>query len=139
MATASCDVEVTRGHLNNATLEIRMSYLINSSHGPEDLERATVPFVLACSAANRAETRVFLTGDALNLIVTGRADGLAAEGYTPVKAYVDEFVEKGGRIWACPICANAMGITGEDLIEGAELAGAPKTMDFLEAGAKTLV
>ncbi len=115
-----------------------MSYLINSSFGPADMERATVPFVLACSASNRGDARVFVTGDALNLIVKGRADGLAAEGYTPVKDYIDEFIGKGGLIWACPVCANAMGISAEDLIEGAELAGAPKTMDFLEAGGKVL-
>ena len=38
-----------------------MSYLVNSSFGPEDLERATVPFILACAAANKGDARVFLT------------------------------------------------------------------------------
>jgi predicted peroxiredoxin len=115
-----------------------MSYLINSSFGPGDLERATVPFVLACSAANNGTARVFLTGDALNLVVKGKADGLAAEGYTPVKSYIDEFVEKEGRIWVCRVCANVMGITQDDLIDGAEIGGAPDTIAFLEAGGKAL-
>ena len=56
-----------------------MSYLINSSFGPEDMERATVPFILACAAANRGPARAFLTGDALIHVVNGRADGLVAE------------------------------------------------------------
>ena len=115
-----------------------MSYLINSSFGPEDLERATVPFILANAAAGRGEARVFLTCDALNLVVKGRAEGLVAEGYTPVAQLISEFVEKGGLIWVCKVCAAVMGITQDNLVEGAEIGGAPNTMDFLEAGGKTL-
>lgn len=116
-----------------------MSYLVNSSFGPADLERATVPFILACSAANRGPARMFLTGDALNLVVTGKAAGLCADGYPPVADLIAEFVEKGGVIWVCKVCASAMGISAEDLIQGAEIGGAPNAMDFLEAGGKVLV
>lgn len=115
-----------------------MSYLINSTHGPEDLERATVPFILACSAANRGPARMFLTGDALNLVVKGRAQGLVADGYTPVAELIAEFVAKGGIIWVCKVCAAVMDIAASDLIDGAEIGGAPNTMDFLETGGKVL-
>lgn len=116
-----------------------MSYLVNSSFGPADMERATVPFILACAAANRGPARAFLTGDALNLVVKGRANGLVAEGYAPVADLIAEFVEKGGIIWVCKVCAAVMGIAPEDLIEGAEIGGAPNSMDFLEAGGKVLL
>ncbi len=116
-----------------------MSYLVNSSFGPADVERATVPFILACTAANRGPARAFLTGDALNLVVRGRADGLVADGYAPVADLIDEFVEKGGVIWVCKVCAAVMNISQDDLIEGAEIGGAPNTMDFLEAGGKVLL
>ena len=116
-----------------------MSYLVNSSFGPADMERATVPFILACAAANRGPARVFLTGDALNLVVKGRANGLVAEGYAPVADLIAEFVEKGGIIWVCKVCAAVMGIAPEDLIEGAEIGGAPNSMDSLEAGGKVLL
>lgn len=116
-----------------------MSYLVNSSFGLADLERATVPFILACSAANRGPARVFLTGDALHLVVKGNANGMAAEGYTPVAELIAEFVEKGGVIWVCKVCASVMNIAQEDLIDGAEIGGAPNTMDFLEAGGKVLL
>lgn len=116
-----------------------MSYLVNSSFGPEDMERATVPFILACAAANRGPARAFLTGDALNLVVKDRADGLVAEGYAPVADLIAEFVEKGGIIWVCKVCAAVMNITQDDLIAGAEIGGAPNSMDFLEAGGKVLL
>ena len=116
-----------------------MSYLINSSFGPEDMERATVPFVLANAAANRGKAMAFLTGDALNLVVEGRADGLVAPGYTPVSQLIGEFVGKGGQIIVCKVCAAVMNVEDSDLIEGAEIGGAPNTMDFLDAGGKVLV
>jgi len=116
-----------------------MSYLVNSSYGPEDLERATVPFILACSAANRGPARVFLTGDALHLVVKGNATGMVAEGYTPIANLIAEFVEKGGIIWVCKVCAAVMNIAADDLIDGAEIGGAPNSMDFIEAGGKVLL
>ncbi len=116
-----------------------MSYLINSSFGPEDMERATVPFILANAAANRGPAMAFLTGDALNLVVEGRAKGLVAEGYTPVADLIEEFTGKGGQIIVCKVCAAVMSIEDGDLIEGAAIGGAPNTMDFLEAGGKVLV
>jgi predicted peroxiredoxin len=115
-----------------------MSFLVNSSFGADDPERATVPFILACSAANKAKTKVFLTGHALGLVLKGRNEHVAAEGYTPVRSYVEEFVGKGGEIIICRVCANVMGVTEEDLIDGVAIGGAPDTMAFLEAGAKLL-
>lgn len=116
-----------------------MSYLINSAWGADDLEKATVPFVIANAAAGRGDARVFLTCEALNLVVRGRADGLVAEGYSPVASLIAEFVGKGGRIWVCKVCAAAMGVAPSDLIDGAEIGGAGDTMGFLEAGGRVLM
>jgi predicted peroxiredoxin len=116
-----------------------MSYLINSCFGPEDAERASVPFVIANAAVGRGAARAFLTSDALNLVVKNGADGVVADGYTPVKTLIEDFVEKGGHIWVCRVCAAAMDITQDDLIEGAEIGGAPNTMAFLDEGAKVLM
>ena len=82
---------------------------------------------------------MFLTSGALNLVVKGGADGKAAEGYTPVKELIEEFTRKGGVIWVCKVCARVMGITQDDLVEGAEIGGAPNAMDFIENGGRVLV
>ena len=116
-----------------------MSYLINSSFGPEDMERATVPFVIANAAAGAGEARAFLTGDALNLVTKVRDTSAVAEGYTPVTTLVDDFIEKGGRIWVCKVCAAVMNIEQDDLIEGAFIGGAGDTMAFLAEGGKVLM
>ena len=101
-----------------------MSYLINSSFGPADMERATVPFVLANAAQTRGNAMAFLTGDALNLVTKTRDSAATAPGYRPVADLVDDFVNAGGSIIVCKICAAAMNIEADDLIQGAEIGGA---------------
>jgi len=117
----------------------RQKFLINCSNGADNVERATVSFVMALSAAtNNAETAVFATSDAANLCVKGGTDNLVAPGYEPLSGLVEEFIDNGGTIWLCPVCAKAKGITAEDLIPGVELAGVPRTMEFMASGAQVL-
>ena len=113
-------------------------YLINCQEGAKHAERATIAFVLAVTASKSAETAMFMTSDAAALCVKGGADTLVAEGYEPLRDLMAAFLANGGKIWLCPACAKAKGITAGDLVEGAEIAGAPRTMAFLAAGARLL-
>jgi predicted peroxiredoxin len=112
--------------------------LINCENGPNDVERATISMILAVTASKTSETAVFMTADAARLCVEGGVDGLVAEGYEPVADLLATYLENGGKIWVCPACAKAKGITDADLIPGASIAGAPKTMAFLAEGARLL-
>ena len=117
----------------------QQKFLINCTHGHNDVERATVSFILALSAvSHNNETAIFATADAANLCVKGGADDLAAPGYEPLSGLVNDYLENGGAIWLCPVCAKAKGITADDLIEGVEIAGAPRTMEFIANGAQVL-
>lgn len=116
----------------------RDKYLINCTHGRDDVERATIAFVLAVTASKSAEAAVFVTSDAAEICVRGGAEGLVAEGYEPLADLLDAYLSNGGRLWLCPACARAKGITPDDLIDGAEIAGAPRTMAFLAGGARLL-
>ena len=114
-------------------------FLINCNDGDNNLERATVSFVLALSAASHNnETAVFATADAAKICVKGGTDDMHAKGYEPLGTLVDDYIDNGGVIWLCPVCAKAKGITESDLREGVQLAGAPKTMDFIASGAQVL-
>lgn len=117
----------------------RQKFLINCTDGKDNLERATVSFVMALSAAtNNAETAVFATSDAAGLCIKGGTDDLVAPGYEPIGGLVEEFIDNGGMIWLCPVCAKAKGITQEDLRPGVEIAGVPRTMEFMARGAQLL-
>ncbi len=114
--------------------------LVNATYGLDDLERATVPFIVAsASAASSNETVMFLTADSVRLVTTGGAKDMQAEGYPPVSDLIDALVENGGKIWVCPVCAKARGIGPDDLISGAEIAGAARTIGYLAEGARTIM
>ena len=113
-------------------------YLINCQDGAKDVERATISFILAVSASKTSEAVVFVTSDAAQLCVKGGAGGLEFLGMEPLADLIEQFVKNGGKIWLCPICAKIHGINDEDLIDGVEVYGAPKTMAFLASGAKVL-
>lgn len=113
-------------------------YLVNCQEGSNHVERATISFVLATSASKTAETVVFITSDAAQLCTKGGSDGLQAQGMEPLSDLISQFLGNGGKMWLCPICAKVKGIREQDLLEGVEIAGAPKTMAFLASGARLL-
>lgn len=117
----------------------QQKFLINCTDGENDIERATVSFILALSAStHNAETAVFATSDAAKLCVKGGTENMVAPGYEPLSDIVDDYVDNGGSIWLCPVCAKAKGISEEDLRPGVEIAGAPRTMEFMASGAQLL-
>ena len=113
-------------------------YVVNAQEGVKQIERASITFILAASASNEHETIMFATSDAVELLVKGAADGLVYQGMPPITDLFHQYVANGGRIYDCGICAKTKNITDDDLIEGAEIAGAPKVMEFLEDGGKVL-
>lgn len=112
-------------------------YLVNCAHGSEDAEKATIAFILAFTSSKTSETAVFITSGATELVTKSRPN-VQAQGYEALNGLVDGFVANGGKVWLCPACAKAKGLHEGDLIQGVEIAGAPKTMAYLASGAKTL-
>ena len=95
--------------------------------------------VASAAAAMDGETAVFMTCDAVELVTLNGTDKVQADGYPPFQDLVESFVENGGQFWVCPVCAGARGIPAADLIPGAELAGAARTIGFVSEGAQVLM
>jgi predicted peroxiredoxin len=113
--------------------------LIHSSHGREDPERATLPFIVGKNAVIAGqEAVVMLTVEGVHLATKGGADGVQKEGLPPLAEAMKEFVEGGGRVWACQSCTKPRGIGQEDLAEGATIAAAMQAVEFLAGGAASL-
>jgi len=55
----------------------------------------------------------------------------------PVKRVHDEFIEKGGRFYGCPIRFNDRSLDEGDLVQNAELTDATPLMEFAGDGAMT--
>src|SRR5512143_1256600 len=110
--------------------------LINCTHGKEDVERATLAFVVGNVAASAdQETVVLLTIDGVWNATRGYADNLVKEGFQPLRESMESFVKNGGKIWACGACTKPRGITDKDMIDGAKIVTAASAVEFLTSGA----
>ena len=56
----------------------------------------------------------------------------------PLKALIEDFLRRGGALWACTPCVKARGYAQEDLIEGVIIAGSSTMHERIKAGAATL-
>lgn len=105
--------------------------------GPENPEKATLPFVLANAALTMdVEAVVALQGPAVFLAKKGMLDHVMAAGLPPLKSLVENFIAAGGRLMVCVPCIRERKIEESDLIEGAQtLAAAKLTDEMLTANA----
>ena len=113
--------------------------IFNCTHGKEDPERATLPFVAANVAATAGQEAVVLcTIDAVWLGTEGGTEGVAQEGLPALNELYAEFVDNGGQVWLCGACTKPRGITEEQVGKGATIIGAAKVVEEVIAGAKTV-
>jgi uncharacterized protein len=113
--------------------------LINCTHGREDAERATLPFIVGNVAASAdQEAVVLLTIEGVRNATKGYADTICKEGFQPLKDVMQAFVANGGQIWACGACAKPRGITDADMVDGARIVSAANVVEWLASGASSL-
>jgi predicted peroxiredoxin len=113
--------------------------IFNCSHGKEDPERATLPFVAANVAATAGqEAMVLCTIDAVWLGTQGGTDGIAYEGLPVLTDLYTEFIENGGQVWLCGACTKPRGIAEDHVLKGATIVGAAKVVEEIVAGAKAV-
>ena len=109
--------------------------IFTCTHGKEDPERATLPFVAANVAATAGQDAVLLcTIDAVWL----GTEGIAYEGLPVLSDLYAEFLDNGGQVWLCGACTKPRGITEEQVGKGATIVGAAKVVEEVVAGAKTV-
>lgn len=95
------------------------------THGPNDAELATIPFVMAGAAlASDVGVVMGFQGAAVELMKSGVAESVAAPEFPPLPKLLDTVRELGGLLLVCGPCLKSRGITAEDLVEGAEIVAA---------------
>jgi uncharacterized protein involved in oxidation of intracellular sulfur len=99
--------------------------VIISTTGPENQEKATLPFVIATAAQTvDAEVVVILQASAVLLAKKGIAENVNAPGLMPLKKLMETFVELGGQLLLCSPCIKERFIKEEDLFPGSQLVAA---------------
>jgi predicted peroxiredoxin len=113
--------------------------LVHATHGKEDPERATLPFILGNVAATADQQAVvLLTVDGVWLATKGYADSIHKDGFPPLSEVMQALMANGGDIWACGACAKPRGIGEADLIEGVKIVTAANVVEYMACGAATL-
>ncbi len=111
--------------------------VIIGTHGGEDPERASLPFVVANAAlAMDVQVTVILQGYAVTLAQKGVNGHIFAGGLAPLKELMDNYFGQGGKILVCTPCIKERKITEDMLVEGATpIAAARVVQECLEAKA----
>jgi uncharacterized protein involved in oxidation of intracellular sulfur len=104
--------------------EEKILYL--STHGDENLDKASIPFVLANGAlAMDVKATVILQANAVVFAKKGFAETVpAGGGFPPMHKLLSDFTELGGILQVCGPCIKERGITPDDLIGGATVTAA---------------
>jgi predicted peroxiredoxin len=114
--------------------------LVHIQHGTDDVEKATVAMTIAnMSSSSGAETFMFVSSDAVELIMKDFDDHRRIAGYPALNSLLSRYVESGGKFWVYEDSAKVRGIVPEDLIDGVELVDASRTVSFLGEGGRVLM
>lgn len=93
--------------------------------GPDNHERATIPFVMATAAQTMdVEVTIILQAEGVLLAKKGGVDNIAASGFMPLKQLLDTFLELKGKFFICTPCIKSRGIVEGDLVPGSQLIAA---------------
>ena len=101
----------------------KSAIVLNVTSGREDVHAVTMALQLANHALDDGRPAVlFLNVRAPDLARRDLPDSLVLHGNPPVRQMVADLIKRGAGVLVCPSCAKVMGVTPEDLIEGAAFA-----------------
>ncbi|MBR8741834.1 DsrE family protein [Nocardiopsis sp. MG754419] len=116
------------------------SLVVKVTAGDDAPERCNQAFTVAAAAvASGVDVSLWLTGESAWFAVPGRAETFALPHAAPLHDLL-AVVLASGRVTVCTQCAARRDLTGDDLIDGVRIAGAPTFVEeTLRDGAQALV
>jgi predicted peroxiredoxin len=112
--------------------------IVGLSHGLDDAESVLISYLMGVEALRKGkQVLMWLTKDGVRVATDGFAEQVDVPGAPSVAGLHKEYVEGGGRFYACPVCVKTRGMQDEPLVSTAEVKGAPSVYEFAEGGALT--
>ncbi len=113
---------------------------IMATHGPENPELATIPFVMGNAAlAAGIEVVMGFQGNGVMLVRKGCPEHVFAANFPPLQELMNAFVEMGGRLLVCGPCVKSRKIEDKDFIESATVVNAPTFINEIMTATQSLV
>ncbi len=110
------------------------------THGPENPELATIPFVMRNAALSAGiEVIMGFQANGVMLVKKGCAEHVFAANFPPLSELMEAFVELGGKMYVCGPCVKSRKIEDKDFIEDAKVVNAPTFINEIMTSDKTLV
>jgi len=110
------------------------------THGPDEPELATIPFVMAGAAvASDVDVVMGFQGEGCLLMKQGVAEAIEVPSFTPVRELLKTIQEFGGKLLVCTPCLKNRGLTQDDLVEGAEMVAAGRFVAEVTSATNCLV
>lgn len=104
-----------------------------------DSELSSVALTIANGGITAGlKVSLFLTSTAIDLVRKGANRMTHVPPLDPLAALMDDFMARGGTIWACPPCVKSRGYEQSDLMDGVIVIGASAMHAEIKAGAATL-
>jgi predicted peroxiredoxin len=114
------------------------SLVVLVTHGA-DHELSSVALTIACGGLTAGlKVSIFLTSAAVDLVRKRAVDSTVVPPLSPLKDLLQDFMKRGGKVWACTPCVKARGYEQTDLIEGVIITGASVMHEEIKQGAATL-
>ncbi len=115
--------------------------VIMCTHGPEDPERATIPFVIATAAqASEVDVVIGFQASGVMLVRKGCAEHVFAAGFPPLKELMDAYIEAGGKLYVCGPCVQSRKLNPQtDFIENATVINAATFVKEITEATNSLV
>ena len=112
--------------------------VVGQTHGADDAESVLIGYLLGVEALRAGkEVVMWLTKDGVHIATEGYSDKLSVPGAPSIADLHAEYIEKGGRFFACPVCVKTRQLDDASWVKGAEVKGAPSLFEFTQGGALT--
>jgi uncharacterized protein len=113
--------------------------LIISTHATDNAERATVPFVIGVTATiSDMQPTIILQMEGAWLAKEGHATLVRDPAFPPLADLMKDFMDGGGRVLVCSLCARKRGIKKEDMVKGVIVVSAPSMLKEIADASKIL-
>jgi predicted peroxiredoxin len=112
--------------------------VVGQTHGADDAEAVLIGYLLGVEALRAGkEVVMWLTKDGVHIATDGYSEGLSVANAPSIGDLHAEYIENGGRFFACPVCVKTRQLEDASWVKGAEVKGAPSLFEFTQGGALT--